>query len=217
MAEIQHFSLGTPSFFQFSWGKSQFFQFSWGTGWGPPVISWFITLIIPINYSYIYHKPLLSHFTNQLNAIDWGPHPVINGSLYQLMDWWFIKFIINILWFIIPTNHSFFNFHGVKSISIFWGKISIFPSFMGSNLNFSKFHGVKSRFFLRKSPCYERRRSALRLDGSTGLGCAVSCRQGGGRDMRTWWCFPYLIYWYVYHSQSWVVYDTVFPTLLELG
>ena len=32
------------------------------TGWGPPVISWFINhVLIPINYSYIYHKPLLSH------------------------------------------------------------------------------------------------------------------------------------------------------------
>ena len=39
-------------------------KYSIQSGWGPTVISWFINPeIIPINYSYIYHKPLLSHFS----------------------------------------------------------------------------------------------------------------------------------------------------------
>ena len=41
---------------------------------GPPVISGFINHYNPHeNYSYIYHK---ATFFRQLNAIDWGPHPV---------------------------------------------------------------------------------------------------------------------------------------------
>ena len=46
----------------------------------PPVISWFINHeIIPINYSYIYHKPLNSAtYVHQrfTLSLDWGPHPV---------------------------------------------------------------------------------------------------------------------------------------------
>ena len=35
---------------------------SYVTGWGPPDINWFINHYNPHeNYSYIYHKPLLSH------------------------------------------------------------------------------------------------------------------------------------------------------------
>ena len=36
--------------------------FTWVQDGAPPVISWFVHHeITPINYSYIYHKPLLNH------------------------------------------------------------------------------------------------------------------------------------------------------------
>ena len=50
---------------------------SLNTGWCPPSISWFIN---PINYSYIYHKPKLSHLYLNL-AILGAPSCNVNPEL----------------------------------------------------------------------------------------------------------------------------------------
>ena len=112
------------------------------TGWCPPIISWFIT---PIDYSYIYHKPLLKPLMSQLSYLG-GPIlysldiTIITVAKIQWYTdiWWYISWYIYIFTILRYNDTIYHHVRWTRYKPILEVGVSIFKHLPWSTMSFSR-------------------------------------------------------------------------------